>query len=139
MDYKDTLSHIRHIKRGIYTHVDAKLKKLDINLVSTQISIILFLYYNKKTKITDLAENIDTTNSTANYMVKKLEEEGLVTKNQDSLDKRIFYVELTKKSLDNIDFYIDIMKENLDMMYKEFTNIEKDMFFKLLEKMSKNF
>lgn len=83
-----------------------------------QTMIIYNLAHSRKMKIGELSERLGLTNSTISGIVDRLEDQGIVTRQRSTVDRRVVYVELSPEhskmySLDDeLDQYLaDIISE----------------------------
>ena len=55
------------------------------------------IYREKKTTLTDLSKALEVSKPTANAVVKKLLDDGIIRRIQSEDDQRVYYLSLTKK------------------------------------------
>ncbi len=102
--------------REIRSLIDKCLKtKLNLgNYTMPQAMIMYYLTQNDNMKISELSKKMGLTNSTVSGIVDRLEDQGVVTRERSTEDRRVVYVELSpehkKKNQDiyeNLDRYFD--------------------------------
>lgn len=96
---------ILSILREIKVLINKCLKnRLQENFTMPQTMVIYNLVQEGKLKISVLSKKMGLTNSTVSGIVDRLEEQGVVTRERSSTDRRVVYVDLTpeykKKTLD---------------------------------------
>ena len=98
------------------------------------ISELMFSEYEGRRMIsTQLAKKLDITRSAVSQIVKKLEAEGVIRRVPDENDKKIAYVELTKKAV-SVYENVRIEGENfIADIKKEFGKKKLDTFLTLSE------
>ena len=109
-------------------------------MVGSHGAIFKCLYENGgQMRVMDIAKRIGRSKSTVTELVNKLEAIGYVTKANCSVDGRCTYVTLTDKGHTVKRDFDAISKKLIDKAYKGFTEEEKEILVKGLEKMWKNF
>jgi len=109
-------------------------------MVGSHGAIFSCLYENGgQMKAMDIAKRIGKSKSNVTELVNKLESAGYVTKTSCCVDARCTYVTLTDKGHAVKRDFDAISKKLIDRAYKGFTEQEKEMLVKSLEKMRKNF
>ena len=87
----------------------------------------------------ELAEKINRDKSTTTVLVRKLEKDGFITGEPDSIDKRSRIIYLTEKGKKFNKTARELSHELLETFYKGFTEEEKDLFYHTLLKIRNNF
>ena len=62
-----------------------------------QFGILMQLHYRQNCGISDLSDRFDITNAAASQLVEKLVQSGLIQREEDSHDRRVKRLNLTKK------------------------------------------
>ncbi|OXZ36339.1 MarR family winged helix-turn-helix transcriptional regulator [Finegoldia magna] len=83
------------------------------NLTLGQFAVMEALYSKGKLSTGEVMEKILTTSGNIPVIVKNLEKDGFITREQDESDKRRFILDLTDKGKDLMD---EIVPENLKFM-----------------------
>lgn len=119
-----------------------ELKKYNLEgLAPSHGDILIKLYQNEDgVAMNKISSSINKDKSTVTALVNKLEKLELLEKFKNDSDSRSIMVKLTQKGLDTKPIIIDkISAKLLDSTYKDFSNDEKELLCKLLEKMKDNF
>ena len=134
-------------------HFLSKTKKKMIKFIENQLieegiedlvpaygNILTALYNNDgRLMMKDIAAIVGKDKSTITALIKSLMKLGYVNKIKSEKDKRITYIELTKKSYGVKDKFDKISNELNKKAYKDFSEEEKEIFLRLLKKMNTNF
>ncbi|MFR2845490.1 MAG: MarR family winged helix-turn-helix transcriptional regulator [Finegoldia magna] len=83
------------------------------NLTLGQFAVMEALYSKGRLSTGEVMEKILTTSGNIPVIVKNLEKDGFITRDQDKSDKRRFILDLTEKGKDLMD---EIVPENLKFM-----------------------
>ena len=83
------------------------------NLTLGQFAVMEALYSKGRLSTGEVMEKILTTSGNIPVIVKNLEKDGFITREQDASDKRRFILDLTDKGRDLMD---EIVPENLKFM-----------------------
>lgn len=117
----------------------AELRKVNItNFASSHGEILGALMVKGKLQLKVLIKLIDKDKSTITALVKKLIRLGYIQKVQDVQDKRKSYISLTKKGELLRTDYMNISKKLREKAYKNITEKEKEILFRLLNKIDGN-
>ncbi len=109
-------------------------------MVGSHGAIFNCLYENGgQMKVMDIANRIGKSKSNVTELVSKLENAGYVTKTGCCFDARCTYVTLTERGHAVKRDFDAISKKLIDKAYRGFTEEEKEILVKGLEKMWKNF
>jgi DNA-binding MarR family transcriptional regulator len=110
------------------------------DLVPAYGNILTVLYNNNgRLMMKDIAAIVGKDKSTITALVKSLMALGYVKKKKSEKDRRITYIELTKKSYAVKNKFDNISNELNKKAYKGFSEEEKEIFLRLLKKMNTNF
>ena len=114
-------------------------KKLEkYNIGPGQLHFLMVLYRNEGINQECLAHKLMIDKATSARAIKKLEEEGYVTRKIDENDKRSYKIFLTKKGYDLKPIVNQILHEWTNILLTDFNEKEKKTLFELLEKLLKN-
>lgn len=127
-------AQIKHISDKFKTHINHKLKDLDLTF--SQLSVLLFLVNNQERKITqkDIGETLELKHSTVIGLLKRLEAKDLVQCVVDCENKRFRNVFLTEKAVcleKEIHNHCSVLDERL---IKNLTVQEQEQLRELLDK-----
>jgi DNA-binding MarR family transcriptional regulator len=109
-------------------------------LVPSYGALLSFLYKNDgKAQISDVYNTLLKQKTTITEMINRLVKLGYIEKEKCTEDKRVTYIVLTEKSLAFQNEFERISNELLSKMLEDFTEEEKNEFFRLILKSIKNF
>jgi DNA-binding MarR family transcriptional regulator len=127
---------IAHLARDIDLYLSKKLDKY--NMGSGQFKIFINIAKNEGICQDKLAEKLGVDKTTITKSIKKLIENNYVIREKDEKDKRYYKLYISEKGRK---IHPEI-KNILDKINKEltlkFSENEKDLFFKFIEKINKN-
>lgn len=127
---------ISMIYRHLHTYLSRELKPY--NLGSGQYIFLMRLYKIDGICQEELTKWLHIDKATTARAIKKLEEEGYVTRKVCTNDKRAYRVYITDKALEIKPKIITILNQGADILEKDLTLEEKDIAIKLLRKMAEN-
>ena len=140
MDVNSAISLLSHIHTITADFLITKLKDKGFQEFASSHGNILFqLKTNGEMKMGDLAKNINRDKSTTTVLVRKLENEGLVSTKTDTIDKRSKTIFLTEKGSQYNKAMGEISQDLLSTFYKGFSEEEKQQFLSFLQKIENNF
>lgn len=124
--------YISQLYRKGSSFISKQLNELGIG--SGQVMFLLELYRQDGRSQEELSEVLHIDKGTTARAIKKLEEEGFLTRIKDEMDKRAYKVFLTQKSKDLKQNIFDVMLNWEDSITSKLTNEEADMMIMLLDK-----
>ena len=105
---------------------------------SGQFMFLLELYINDGKNQEEIAETLKIDKGTTARALKKLEEQGFVTRIKDENDKRSNKIYLNDKAKDGREGVLDVLNDWNKEITKSLTEEEEEMLKSLLEKVCKN-
>ena len=105
---------------------------------SGQFMFLLELYINDGKNQEEIAETLKIDKGTTARALKKLEEQGFVTRIKDENDKRSNKIHLNDKAKDVREGVLDVLNDWNKEITKSLTEEEEEMLKSLLEKVCKN-
>ncbi|VEU82307.1 MarR family winged helix-turn-helix transcriptional regulator [Acholeplasma hippikon] len=132
---QDSLKTMRILFRA-HQAVETYAKKdiLSYGLTLNEFTALEVLYHKGKLPVQSVCDAVLIPNSSMTYVLDKLEVKKLITRTQDKLDKRTYYVELSENGLN---FSNEIFPKHYEHMRKVFdilsTN-EQESLNQLLKK-----
>lgn len=130
-----TLSNL--VKRKVDNLVS---KKYGENLTGIQGWVIGYVYVNKNKEIfqKDIEEEFSIRRSTATTILKLMEKNGFITRNQVDYDGRLKKIELTEKAIN----FHEMLKRDIEKIEEQITmglsQEEINSFFLIVEKIKRN-
>ncbi len=103
-----------------------------------QMMFLLQLYKQDGISQEELSEMLNIDKGTTARAVKKLEEEGFLTREKDEFDKRAYKIYLTDKSKEKEDDVCNVLQEWENILTENITEEEKDTLINILKKICIN-
>lgn len=114
-------------------------KKLEpYNIGSGQYIFLFALYEHDGVSQEELSDHLRIDKTTTAKAIKRLEEEGYVTRSIDSNDKRAYKVFVTQKALDIKTVAQNAHRDWRDILSSGLSEEDKDIVVQLFEKMAEN-
>jgi DNA-binding MarR family transcriptional regulator len=124
------------IHRNTHIYLHHELDKY--NLGSGQLHFLILLYNKDGVNQETLAETIKIDKATCARAIKKLMDQGFITRKKDVHDKRSYKICLTTKAIELKPTIRSILKNSTKELLNGFTKEEEILFFEFLERISKN-
>ena len=135
-----SISQVSHIHSLTADFLKKRLSENGFDDFASSHGNILFqLSINKEITMKELASKINRDKSTTTVLVRKLEQEGLVTTTPSPEDRRNKILTLTEKGAEYNTLMKKLSKELLAKFYKGFSDEEIEEFCSFLKKIEKNF
>ena len=136
------ISIIGNINNSANKLIVDELKKHNLEgLAPSHGSILVLLYRSEEgVAMNKITSTINKDKSTVTALVNKLVKMQLIEKFKNENDSRSTIVKLTQKGIDTKTVVMDVISPKLlDITYKNFSEEEKELICKLLEKVKNNF
>jgi len=121
-----------------FTAINLHKKLEKYNIGPGQLHFLMVLYHNEGINQECLSHKLMIDKATSARAIKKLEEEGYITRKVDENDKRAYKISLTEKAYNFKPIVRQILHEWRDILLIDFNEKEKKTLLDLLEKLSKN-
>ena len=118
------------------SYMNKKMEPFGLN--KGQLPVLIFLYKYDGSSQQQLTDYLRIDKGCDAKTIKKLEQEGYVTREIDSSDKRAFNVRLTQKAKDAIPAIREAIYSWEDVMTAGLNDEEKDAAEQIIYKMAKN-
>ena len=128
--------YISQLYRKGSSYINKEISKYGIG--SGQFMFLLELYKKDGKNQEEIAEDLKMDKGTTARALKKLEEQGFVTRIKDENDKRSNKIYLNDKAKDVRDGVLDVLSDWNKEITKSLTEEEEEMLKSLLEKVCKN-
>lgn len=109
----------------------ARMMYAEYDLNKTHSGILFVLYHRKSMSQKELAKEMNVTPPSITSAIKKMEQDGYITRKADEQDQRVMRLELTEKGNSCIDS-IKSVAERMDKKVFEGMNAEEKMLFRRL-------
>lgn len=121
------------ISRSHFLYLNKHLK--DFNLKGYQITMLFEIYKGKNLSQNEIGSNYNIDKGVISRTLKKLEEDGFISREIDKDNRRRNIVSLTPKGEEVIEEIIKIFEEWEDEIYQDI-DIEKDILHEVLKKVA---
>lgn len=138
-----TMNHPKSIGRFIsciyrYFHKHMHDQLQEYNLGSGQFHFLMMLYNKDGVNQKTLAETLHIDKATSARAIKKLEEQGFVTRIRDANDRRNYNVFLTEKAKKLKPKIREMLRNWTKILLKDISKEDEEKLFNLLEKIAQN-
>lgn len=101
----------------------------------TEFAVLELLYHKGKQPIQKIGEKILMRSGSMTYVINKLESNGYLQREVNSIDKRVTYVEITTQGEQLMDALFPGHAENITRLLSSLTNEEQEQATSLLQKL----
>lgn len=140
MNDKYIVHFLSTTKKKMIKFIQNELKKNGLSEIDTSYGNILTVLYESESMLTmnEISKKTSKDKSTITVLVNKLCKLEYIEKVKCKNDNRITYIKLTEKANKIRDKYMQISKNLNKVVYKDFSQDEKEEFLRLLKKMNNN-
>jgi MarR family transcriptional regulator, 2-MHQ and catechol-resistance regulon repressor len=107
------------------------------NLSITDFSVLEVLYLNGKQTIQQIGHSILISSGSMTYVIDKLEQKGLLNRNDCPDDRRVIHVTLSDNGMALMEEIMPKHQELIDYMFGELSSDEAQIIVNLLKKVNK--
>jgi len=122
----------RYFHRYLHDHLQ------EYNLGSGQFHFLMMLYRKDGVNQETLAEHLNIDKATSARAIKKLEQQGFVTRKRDQNDRRSYNIYLTEKAKKLKPKIRTILNEWTNILLKDISQEQQNHLFNTLEKITQN-
>ncbi len=135
-----TLKKIGNVKNSANEFIMKELRNAGFSdIVPSHGHILLTLYKYNECTMTDISNHIQKDRSTVTALINKLIKFGYVSSKKDENDSRVTIVFLTEKGEEFKEVFKKVSQDLNVILYKDISEIERETFLDILEKIEKNF
>lgn len=128
--------HISYIYKNGQGYISKELE--DYGVGSGQYTILLALYKKDGISQEELANHIRMDKANIGRGIKKLMEQGFITRKTNPSDQRAYCVYLTDKGREIQPIIFEVLSKWIDILVKGFTDEEIQVFQELLQRIFEN-
>jgi len=110
----------------------------EYDLNRAQSGILFALHQEDSMSQKELAKRLNVTPPSITSMIKKMEQEGYITRKADEQDQRVMRLTLAQKGKDCIDYVIKTAEKLEEIVFEGMTAEEKMLFRRLLLQILEN-
>lgn len=108
---------------ALFGQVEKRLKTYDLSL--SEFGVLELLHHKGRQPVQQIAEKILVTSGTITYILDKLSQKNLVSREKCSEDGRKYYVDLTKEGKELITDLFPKHERHLEKMFKDIDEVTK--------------
>lgn len=123
-------------KLHFYKEVFKKWRDREVSLTTVETFCMEIIHALGKPTVSEFASFISLSSANAADKINNLVKKGYLNKVQSDEDKRIYYLEVTKKYIDYYNISYQYLKEVMGKLENRFTSEENKVLEKMLRVMS---
>lgn len=133
------IAQIKQLQGRVCQKIIKEYPEIDLEKINNaQMNIIFQLWIEDNITISKLSERTSLANTTLSNMLDRLEHQNMLTRHQNSVNRREILVSLTQKAKDLRAIYGEIEKRMIAITLKNFTDEEKETLKSLLLRVKDN-
>jgi MarR family transcriptional regulator, 2-MHQ and catechol-resistance regulon repressor len=102
----------------------------------TEFSVLEVLFYQGKQTIQQIGNRILITNGSMTYVIDKLEQKGVIKRNDCREDRRVIHITLTAEGMEIMENIMPKYQEMVDSFFGDLTDDESQLLVNSLKKVS---
>ena len=106
------------------------------NLSITEFSVIEVLFYQGKQTIQQIGNRILISSGSMTYVIDKLEQKGILKRNDCKEDRRVIHITLTAEGIEMMENIMPKYQDMVDSIFGDLTDDESKMLVNSLKKVS---
>lgn len=105
----------------------------------TEFSVLEVLFYQGKQTIQQIGNRILISSGSMTYVIDKLEQKGIIKRNDCRVDRRVIHITLTAEGMKMMENIMPQYKEMVDSFFGELTVEESEVLVNSLKKVNNRF
>lgn len=106
------------------------------NLSITEFSVLEVLFYQGKQTIQQIGNRILISSGSMTYVIDKLEQKGIIKRNDCREDRRVIHITLTAEGLELMEKIMPNYQDMVDSFFGDLTGDESQLLVNSLKKVS---
>lgn len=106
------------------------------NLGITEFSVLEVLFYHGKQTIQQIGNRILISSGSMTYVIDKLEQKGIIKRNDCKEDRRVIHITLTAEGMEMMENIMPKYQELVDSFFGDLTSDEAELMVKYLKKVN---
>lgn len=106
------------------------------NLSITEFSVLEVLFYQGKQTIQQIGNRILISSGSMTYVIDKLEQKGIIKRNDCREDRRVIHVTLTAEGMEMMEKIMPKYQDMVESFFCDLTGDESELMVKFLKKVS---
>jgi MarR family transcriptional regulator, 2-MHQ and catechol-resistance regulon repressor len=104
------------------------------NLSITEFSVLEVLFYHGKQTIQQIGNRILISSGSMTYVIDKLEQKGIIKRNDCREDRRVIHITLTAEGMEMMENIMPKYKNMVDSFFGDLTGYDHEMMITFLRK-----
>jgi MarR family transcriptional regulator, 2-MHQ and catechol-resistance regulon repressor len=106
------------------------------NLSITEFSVLEVLFYQGKQTIQQIGNRILISSGSMTYVIDKLEQKGIIKRNDCREDRRVIHITLTAEGIEMMESIMPKYQDMIDSIFADLTDNESQLLVDSLKKVS---
>jgi MarR family 2-MHQ and catechol resistance regulon transcriptional repressor len=106
------------------------------NLSITEFSVLEVLFYQGKQTIQQIGNRILISSGSMTYVIDKLEQKGIIKRNDCREDRRVIHITLTAEGMEMLENIMPKYQDIVDSIFGDLTDDESELLVNSLNKVS---
>lgn len=102
----------------------------------TEFSVLEVLFYRGKQTIQQIGNRILISSGSMTYVIDKLEQKGILKRNDCREDRRVIHITLTDEGMEMMENIMPKYQDMVDSIFGDLTGEESELMIKYLKKVS---
>jgi MarR family transcriptional regulator, 2-MHQ and catechol-resistance regulon repressor len=102
----------------------------------TEFSVLEVLFYQGKQTIQQIGNRILISSGSMTYVIDKLEQKGIIKRNDCREDRRVIHITLTAEGMEMLENIMPKYQEMVDSIFGDLTDDESELLVNSLNKVS---
>jgi MarR family 2-MHQ and catechol resistance regulon transcriptional repressor len=120
--------------KGIQERIRDEMSKNNLSI--TEFSVLEVLYYQGKQTIQQIGNRILISSGSMTYVIDKLEQKGIIKRNDCREDRRVIHITLTAEGMEMLENIMPKYQDIVDSIFGDLTDDESELLVNSLNKVS---
>jgi MarR family transcriptional regulator, 2-MHQ and catechol-resistance regulon repressor len=120
--------------KAIQERIREEMSKNKLSI--TEFSVLEVLFYQGKQTIQQIGNRILISSGSMTYVIDKLEQKGIIKRNDCREDRRVIHITLTAEGMEIMENIMPKYQEMVDSFFEDLTDDESQLLVNSLKKVS---
>ncbi|MFJ5758918.1 MarR family winged helix-turn-helix transcriptional regulator [Neobacillus sp. NPDC093182] len=120
--------------KAIQERIRDEMSKNKLNI--TEFSVLEVLYYQGKQTIQQIGNRILISSGSMTYVIDKLEQKGIIKRNDCREDRRVIHITLTTEGMEMMENIMPKYQEIVDSFFGDLKDDERELMVSYLNKVN---
>jgi MarR family transcriptional regulator, 2-MHQ and catechol-resistance regulon repressor len=120
--------------KAIQDRIRDEMSKYKLSI--TEFSVLEVLFYQGKQTIQQIGNRILISSGSMTYVIDKLEQKGIIKRNDCSEDRRVIHITLTAEGMEILENIMPKYQDMVDSIFGDLTDDESQLLVNSLKKVS---